>query len=379
MKRNHTLVFIALVCAVSCKQAVIEQKMPTDKNATNATVELYNRLFTLLDRGIMLGHQDALAYGHGWYREAGRADVKDVTGDYPAVIGFELGHLELGADYNLDSVYFDDMKNYVRQTHARGGFTTFSWHGDNIVTGGTAWDCAQDSVVRAILPGGSRHDQFLTWLDRLAAFFLDLKDCNGNLIPVLFRMYHEHTGAWFWWGSEQCTPDEYAQLWRMTVEYLRDAKKVHNLLYAFSPSETTDEAHYLERYPGNDYVDMVGFDCYANGEREDQNEEKTRQQIARYKDALAHNLDIVTGYAAKSGKLPAISETGMERFPYLTYFSDAVYNTVKNYKVSYILFWRNAWERPSHYYLPFAGHPAAQDFLDCAGMPEILLSKDTGE
>ncbi len=81
-------------------------------------------------------------------------------------------------------------------------------------------------------------------------------------------MYHEHTGAWFWWGgSEQCTPEEYKQLWTMTVDHLRNKKNVHNLLYAYSPSETKDETEFLERYPGDEYVDIVGYDCYATGER----------------------------------------------------------------------------------------------------------------
>jgi mannan endo-1,4-beta-mannosidase len=37
----------------------------------------------------MFGHQDDLAYGVGWKYEPGRSDIKDVTGDYPAVYGFE--------------------------------------------------------------------------------------------------------------------------------------------------------------------------------------------------------------------------------------------------------------------------------------------------
>ena len=105
-----------------------------------------------------------------------------------------------------------------------------------------------------------------------------VKDDKGTLIPVVFRMYHEHTGAWFWWGSKQCTPEEYKQLWIMTVEYLRDKKNVHNLLYAYSPSETKNEAEYLERYPGDEYVDIVGYDCYVPG--------KDSEAVAKYKEAM---------------------------------------------------------------------------------------------
>ncbi|MDR1527816.1 MAG: cellulase family glycosylhydrolase [Dysgonamonadaceae bacterium] len=347
-----------------------------DANATPETVALYNKMDSLLQTGIMLGHQDDLAYGHGWYNEPGRSDVHSVTGQYPAVAGWEIGRIELDADYNLDSIYFFNMKRYIREAHNRGAINTISWHGNNIVTGGTAWDCAQDTVVKSILPGGINHEKFLTWLDKVAAFLLDLKDNEGRLIPVLFRTYHEHTGSWFWWGSRQCTAEEYNRLWTMTVEYLRDSCHVHNVLYTISPSSVQTKEQYLERYPGDKYVDIIGFDCYANGENEEQHPEKTAAQIERYKINLKTNLDILTAYAAQSGKIPALTETGMERFPYPAYFSDAVYNTVKDYKISYVLFWRNAYDRPAHYYVPYPNSHGVDDFRAFVNKPEILMADD---
>lgn len=372
MKRNLLFMMAISALLLSCNQkdVTMNLKFPIDKQSTRETIELYNRLFDSLDKGIMIAHQDALAYGHSWYREDGRSDVKDVTGDYPAVIGWELGHIEIGAEFNLDSVYFSDMKRYIKETYSRGGITTASWHGDNIVTGNTAWDCAQDSVVRTILPNGSNHAKYLTWLDRLADFFLDLKDDNDKLIPVVFRIYHEHTGDWFWWCSKQCTPEEYKQLWVMTVEYLRDKKEVHNLLYAYSPSETRDEAHFLERYPGDDYVDILGYDCYVPG--------KDSTAIVSYKESMDRNLKIVTEYAMKSGKLPIIGETGMESIPDTTYFIEVVYPIISKYKIAWVLFWRNAWEsgKPDHFYVPWAGHSSAPDFRIFVEKPNILMNKD---
>lgn len=349
---------------------------PIDENATEATVDFYNRLFGLMDNGIMLGHQDALAYGVNWYNEPNRSDIHDVTGQYPAIVGWEIGHIEIAAPYNLDSIYFDNMKRYIREAHNRGSVNTISWHGDNIVTGNTAWDCAQDYVVKSILPGGENHEEYLIWLDRVADFFLDLKDNAGNLIPVMFRMYHEHTGAWFWWGSKQCTPEEYKQLWILTVEHLRDKRNVHNIIYAYSPSETKDEAEYLERYPGDEYVDVVGFDCYASGENAVYDPEKLKAQVDRYCQALRHNLDIVTTYAAKTGKIPCIAETGMEKFPPADFFSNSIYNTIRDYKISYVLFWRNANNRPGHYYVPYKGSNNENDFRTFVAQPDILMAED---
>lgn len=372
--KNRLMTLLALTAVlVACKpkEDVKNDKMPIDKNATKETVDLYNKLFRTLDKGIMVGHQDDLAYGHAWYREPGRSDIKDVAGDYPAVIGWELGHVEIGEPYNLDSVFFSDMKRYIRETHDRGGITTLSWHGDNIVTGGTAWDCAQDSVVRTILPDGSNHEKYLTWLDRVADFFLDLKDKDGKYIPVVFRMYHEHTGDWFWWCSKQCTPEEYKKLWIMTVEYLRDKKNVHNLLYAYSPATVASETEFSERYPGDEYVDIVGYDCYAHGTKP--------EEVEKYKDNMDRNLQIVTAFASKTGKLPTIGETGMESIPDATYFTQTVYPVISKYRISWVLFWRNAWDeakRDKHYYAPFEGHPAAKDFKKFVSKSGILMNED---
>ena len=339
-----------------------------DMNATPATVALHDKMLQRLGTGIMIGHQDDAIYGHNWYAENGRSDVKETAGDYPAVVGWELGHLEIGAAYNLDSVYFSDMKRLIREVYERGGINTISWHGDNIVTGNTAWDCAQNNVVKSILAGGDNHEKFLTWLDRLASFFHDLKDKNDNSIPVIFRMYHEHTGSWFWWGAKQCTPAEYNELFQMTVKYLRDVKNVHNILYAFSPADVATKQEYLERYPGDDWVDIVGFDTYAFGTEQN--------DIDLYKQKMNAGLKIVTDYAGQANKIPIMAETGMESIKILDYFTEILYPIIKPYNISYILFWRNAFNKPDHFYVPYKGQTSADDFKKFADFKEILLNND---
>ena len=89
----------------------------SDPRADKAACALYERLFELRDRGVMLGQQDALAYGHQRY-EPGFSDIYDMTGDYPAVVGWEIGHVELGAPYSLDSVYFDDIRRRLPEDDA---------------------------------------------------------------------------------------------------------------------------------------------------------------------------------------------------------------------------------------------------------------------
>src|SRR6187401_2729122 len=137
----------------------IEQaiELPIDKKATKETVNLYNNLKKLLNKGIMFGHQDDLAYGVGWKHEKNRSDVKDVTGDYPAVYGWELSHLEIDHAVNLDSVPFDKMKGFIREAYDRGGVITISWHLRNPLTGKTAWGPSPGTVA-SILPGGEKNE-----------------------------------------------------------------------------------------------------------------------------------------------------------------------------------------------------------------------------
>ncbi|NJO70447.1 MAG: hypothetical protein HC830_15210, partial [Bacteroidetes bacterium] len=200
-----TLTFFALFGCIAVQATNPKQG---DPKATRETVNLFRNMISLQNKGIMFGHQDALVYGNGWYYEEGRSDVKDVCGDHPAVYGWELGHLELGDTYSLDSVHFNKIQEGVKTVYARGGINTISWHLRNPLTGGSAWDVSSGKTVASILPGGEKHQLFLQYLDRLAEFLLSLKTDDGTYIPVIFRPYHEHTGSWFWWGKDLCSADD---------------------------------------------------------------------------------------------------------------------------------------------------------------------------
>src|SRR3982750_84952 len=121
------LSFLGILLIISCV-VTAQADGPSDKLATKEAVNLYRNLKKLLDKGIMFGHQDDLAYGVGWKYVEGKSDVKEVTGDYPAVYGFELGRIELDHDVNIDSVPFDKMKDYIKKAYELGGVITLSWH-----------------------------------------------------------------------------------------------------------------------------------------------------------------------------------------------------------------------------------------------------------
>ena len=157
------LLTASLLALLSCGGQPKEKPVETPKDI------LVHRLFEYTEQGkIAYGHQDDLVYGHNWVvtdvenDPLERSDVRDVTGQYPMVVGFDLGGIEMGDKANLDSVDFNLMR-LAAQTHiARGGIVTFSWHPRNPLTGGDAWDISSKEVVASVLERGERHDQFMT-------------------------------------------------------------------------------------------------------------------------------------------------------------------------------------------------------------------------
>ncbi|RAJ08552.1 mannan endo-1,4-beta-mannosidase [Chitinophaga skermanii] len=340
-----------------------------DDRATPQTKALYNNLHKSAQTGFLLGHQDALAYGVGWKYKPRKSDVYSVVGDYPALYGWDLGYIENDSPVNLDSVPFDKMKQYIREGYERGGVITISWHGNNPLNDKSAWDVTPNSV-QSILPGGPQHAKFLTWLDKIAAFLHDLKGKNGAPIPVLFRPYHELTGNWFWWGSSTCTPQEFKDLFRFTVHYFKDEKQLHNLIYVYNTSQTKDTTAFLERYPGDDVVDVLSFDAY-------QYDDPTTS--SKFQTEVLQNVKDIYQLAQTRHKIIAIAETGYEQIPYAQWWTKTLLPAIGNYPVSYVLLWRNAGVMPGnkmHYYMPYPKHASAPDFKRFVQSPKVLLERD---
>ena len=366
--KNLNLALIFTFISLSC----FGQKLPApaDKKATKETVNLFRSLYTLQNKGVMYGHQDDLMYGYSWWYEKDRSDTKDFTGDYPAVAGFELGHIELGNERSLDSVSFTQIAEQVKAHYRRGGVITISWHANNPLTmqikdtlsqrqHGTAWDVSSKEVVASILPGGKNHEMFNTWLEHLATFFKGLKDDNGKPIPFIFRPYHEHSGSFFWWGANICTDQEYAALWRYTVNFFRDKKEIHNIIYAYNTDRVTSLEQYMKGYPGDDIIDMLSLDMYDRG--------------AQFGPELDNALGFVTHEASTRNKLTALSETG-ERWGMKDWWSTLLLPVISKYPVGYVLTWRNTYRAQSSGSVK-TNKPFPDDFMNFYKSPRTLFLK----
>jgi hypothetical protein len=368
MKKTFSILFIVgfFILSGPCVNA---QKL-VDPLASKETKNLFFNLMKLKNKGIMFGHQDDLAYGVGWKYVPGKSDVKEVTGDYPAVYGFELGRLELDHEVNIDSVPFDSMRNYIRTIYKRGGVITLSWHLNNPLTGKTAWDPAPGTVA-SILPGGEKNDLYKSWLDKVAGFITNLKDENSVPIPVILRLYHELNGNWFWWGGNHCTPEEFKQLWRFTVSYLRDTKNIHQCLYAYNTDRFNSKEDYLLKYPGDKWVDVIGFDIYQR--------EGGATGNAQFVKDMDHMLTMLENIAAEKKKIPALTEFGYAQVPDSTWWTNVFYKALSHHKISYALAWRNAGFNKAgdaDFYVPYKGQVSEKDFKKFSNQPGILFQKN---
>lgn len=139
---------------------------------------------------------------------------------------------------------------------------------------------------------------------------------------------------------------------------------VNHILYAYSPgSEPNSVAEYLERYPGDEIIDLVGFDTYQHERRQ-------------YIENLEKSLAIITQVGKMHDKAIAITETGFEAIPDSTWWTATLLPIIEKYPISYVLLWRNAREKENHYYAPYPGQLSAEDFVRFYQSPKTLFIGD---
>jgi len=221
---------------------------------------------------------------------------------------------------------------------------------------------AGPAAVGRIIPGGDLHEKYCGWLDKVAAFMLSLRTDAGEYVPVLFRPFHEHTGNGFWWGKGNCTAEEYIALWRFTLEYLRDTKGVHNLLYVYSPDIVSSQDNYLEFWPGDAYVDVLGLDAY------DRSSWAIETNGLRLMRLLKH-------IAYLKNKPFAFTETGLENNTSQSkWWTEKLSKAIAGIPVAYVLVWRN--KDTNHFFGPYPGCVSEEDFKTFVAGEQILLEKE---
>jgi mannan endo-1,4-beta-mannosidase len=197
---------------------------------------------------------------------------------------------------------------------------------------------------------------------------------------------------------------------------------VDNLLYAYSPDVFGSREDYLRYYPGDAYVDVLGYDDYYSLARYDRLARiDTVAATAPETDAvvrwagpdtlasgaaapdsvgldsvyvdparadslaaasLAGRLGVVVREARRRGKVAAFTETGYEGIPDSTWWTDRLLPALnadpQTRQIAWVLVWRNAnrQRKPGHHYAPYPKHGSAADFRRFAASPLIFLQDE---
>ena len=317
-----------------------------DPDATPRTASLFSYLRSVQGQGILFGHQQSTEYGLTFdplTADGSHSDVQAAVGDFPAVIGWDAsrtGHGSTPGEVTPDASLTKTVQ-MIQAADRLGSIQTMSAHMDNFATGGNYGDTSGDTVER-ILPGGDHNADLNAYLDRVATIATQATDADGAAIPIVFRPFHENAGSWFWWGAAHASASQYAELYRYTVEYLRDVKDVHNLLYAYSPGGgfAGDETAFMKAYPGDDFVDVLGIDNYDGSGGSQQ-----------WIDQIVADLGMVSRISEAHGKVSAFTEFGMSgalkpngQNPDLHWFTrllGAIRADADASRISYMMTWTN--------------------------------------
>ncbi len=348
------------------------------------TEALYKHLKTFSETGkIMFGmaNPTTIRYLDGpKNNDIEQSDCKDITGSHPAF------HESDFMWYQEDSAFKKYDLQAMKNASKRGAVCGYCWHirgmnSNEFYAKKDGRFTNDKDLVKNIVANDDRNtNKALDWY---------LNQIDNDVIPVfkelgfplVFRPFHEMNGNWFWWGTDNCTTEEYIKLFRLTVDYLRK-NGINNLLYTWSVNVDAT----FEFYPGDNYVDILGLDSYEPG-------------IASWnqKDKFINTLRALTDSAFSKGKIAALTETGCRKengkFRYVDeypdYWTEYVLNPIINDKKAKRIVWILSWysgdwnhDLSGQYYIPYKGikrpnsKVAIDDFMKFYNHPETLFEDD---
>lgn len=335
---------------------------------------------------ILLGHQNAGHIGVSLkVNDGSESDIKNLTGYHPAVVG-----VDTLAFMGYEGTLLELVK-VVKQLHKEGVIITLSAHMPNFSLGGDDYfdyspNITEGNVGRRIMPGGDLNAKYTKFLDMIADFAVKCVDLDGERIPMIFRPFHESNGSWFWWGRPHLSDEDYKALFRYTCDYLSDTKGIKNFLYCYSVNGFfTEDKDVMDRYPGDDYVDIVGIDIYHDRPSEDDG----------FFDKLQTSLKVLASCAQDHGKIYAIAEIGLRTLDskpdgfyeglapsgnlvnnWFTRLHDALISCEAGIRTSYMLFWANFSD--TQFWVPYETdsfrHEMCDDFISFCGSDHIKLA-----
>jgi mannan endo-1,4-beta-mannosidase len=245
----------------------------SDELADSNTRALMNYLTSLYGDKTLAGHQHKssqnLPFPSNTYLNlSGGLKPAIRSGDF---MEYSPSRLAFGANPRNET---EQTRDWAK---ANNGIVSMTWHWNapaNLVNAGE-WPWWRGFYTQGTTfnlagalanPAGSDYQLILRDIDAIAVELQKFEDAG---VPVIWRPLHEAqgnangtsgSGAWFWWGAHG--PENFKQLWRLMHNRLTNYHGLHNLIWEFTSS--AERTGFLNWYPGDDVVDMIGVDVYTD-------------------------------------------------------------------------------------------------------------------
>ncbi len=259
-----------------------------NKNSTAKTKKLYSFLKDSYGKYVITGQQC-----DGGINGTEFKAIKNLTGDYPALLGLDL------MDYTPSRTAFGASSSTVEKAIEfadKGGIVTLCWHWNapteylySTANNSDGWwggfyTKSSNFDIAKVMNGQDAKGKKL--IDRdIKEIAKQLKRLEKAGVPVIWRPLHEASGGWFWWGAKG--PDAYKKLWKYLYNELTNTYGCNNLIWVYNGQSA-------DWYPGDEYVDIVGEDIYPGNHVYD-------PQVSRFRQAI--------NYGSKT-KITALTENG---------------------------------------------------------------------
>lgn len=337
--------------------------VPIDNDAAVSTKALLTKLGQVANSGkFIFGQEFPLSFKlNGLRTDLSTSDCKDVSGDHPGVYGIDP-HYILYKTAEEKKVHIDEAK----LAYQNGSVVTFDFHQqsrfDHQIYISKITNAKDKSLMYDIVNDlNDSRTWFYGELDQI------LNVINNDLgFPVVFRLWHEMNGNWFWWGSAATNHSSqlYIDFYRLTADYIKERSNL--VLFGWSPSNSVPSSY----YPGDTYVDLVGFDMYEPSATD-----------------LKNALVDLSVFAAQHNKVAALTEIGHGNNYFVNspdFWAGTVLQAIKDggsqIRIAWALCWFNAtWEsQQSKLYIPDINSPqGAKDyFIKFANDPVVLFEQD---
>jgi hypothetical protein len=237
-KKTYNIAPLVDTVATEATKALYEflQYQFGNRIISGQTHDYYTQLESIADKSPLLSAGDLTSYSSG----------------YPYAWDNNTGSHIFGA---VDNGTVSSLISWYNST-GKKGIVALHWHWcapnwknsagvNTFYTENTNFD-----IRLGVTPGTAEYDSIISNIDAIA---FQLKKFQDAGVPVLWRPLHEASGGWFWWGAHGAEPC--LKLYDIMYDRLTNYHHLHNLIWEWSSIEPS-------WYPGNDKVDLVGYDSY---------------------------------------------------------------------------------------------------------------------